>query len=106
VPEEITREIFDYLVDLAALEMDDEEAVYLRNELNNQLDAIRELEAIEFDPSTPITSHGVPYTNAISAALREDQIEPCKEADAIIGQAPEVQDRFIVVPDIPAEELE
>jgi len=47
VPEEITREIFDYLVDLAALEMDDEEAVYLRNELNNQLDAIRELEAIE-----------------------------------------------------------
>jgi len=106
VPEEITREIFDHLVDLAALEMDDEEAEYLRSELNNQLAAIRELEAIEFDPSTPITSHGIPYTDAISAALREDQIEPCAEADDIIGQAPEVQDRFIVVPDIPTEELE
>jgi aspartyl-tRNA(Asn)/glutamyl-tRNA(Gln) amidotransferase subunit C len=106
VPEEITREIFDHLVDLAALEMDEEEADYLRNELNNQLDAIHELEAIEFDPSTPVTSHGVPYTEAISAALREDRIEPCKEADEIVDQAPEERDRYIVVPDIPAEELE
>ena len=56
MPEEITREIFDHLVDLAALEMDEEEADYLRKELNNQLNAIHELEAIEFDPSTPVTS--------------------------------------------------
>jgi aspartyl-tRNA(Asn)/glutamyl-tRNA(Gln) amidotransferase subunit C len=106
VPEEITGEIFGHLVDLAALEMDEEEAEYLRRELNNQLDAIRELEAIEVDPTTPITSHGVPYTAALSSALREDQALHCKEADDIVEQAPEVQDRFIVVPDIPAEELE
>jgi aspartyl-tRNA(Asn)/glutamyl-tRNA(Gln) amidotransferase subunit C len=106
VPEEITREIFDHLVDLAALEMDEVEAEYLRNELNSQLKAIHELEAIELNPEIPITSHGVPYTDANSAPLREDAIVPCPEADAILGQAPQVQDRYVVVPDIPAEALE
>lgn len=105
MPEEITKEIFDHLVDLAALEMDEEEAEYLRGELNSQLNAIHELEAIELDPDLPITSHGVPYTDAISAPLREDEIEACEEADDIVGQAPEVEDRYILVPDIPTEEL-
>ena len=104
--EEISREIFDHLVDLAALEMDDEEADYLRKELNKQLDAIHELEDIDLDTSTPITSHGVDYTDEISAVLREDEIITSRRAEDILDQAPELQDRFIVVPDIPAEELE
>jgi Asp-tRNA(Asn)/Glu-tRNA(Gln) amidotransferase C subunit len=37
--------------------------------------------------------------------LREDVIEPCKEADDILDQSPEAEDRYIVVPDIPYEEL-
>ncbi len=106
MPEEITREIFNHLVDLAALEMDEEEAEYLRNELNNQLKAIHELEAIRLDPEVQITSHGVPYTDAISAPLRDDIIESCEEANAILGQAPEAEERYILVPDIPTEALE
>jgi aspartyl-tRNA(Asn)/glutamyl-tRNA(Gln) amidotransferase subunit C len=106
VLEEITREIFDHLVDLAALEMDEGEAEYLRSELNSQLEAIHELEAIELHPGVAITSHGVPYTDDISSPLREDTIEPCTEADAILEQAPEVEDRYIRVPDIPSEALE
>jgi aspartyl/glutamyl-tRNA(Asn/Gln) amidotransferase C subunit len=47
----------------------------------------------------------VPYTEPIRPELREDVIDPCKEADEILAQAPEVQDRYIVVPDIPSEEL-
>ena len=35
--EEITRELFDKLVDLAALELDEEEAEYIRRQLNDQL---------------------------------------------------------------------
>lgn len=106
MPEEITREIFDHLVDLAALEMDEDEAEYLRSELNSQLNAIHELEAIELDPEVPITSHGVPYQDTIRAPLRDDTIEANEEADAILEQAPEVEDRYILVPDIPSEELE
>ena len=104
--EEITREIFDHLVNLAALELEEDEAEYLRQELNSQLQAIHELESIQFDQEIDITSHGVPYTDAIRPALRADLIDPCKEADDILDQAAEVRDRYIVVPDIPAEELE
>jgi aspartyl/glutamyl-tRNA(Asn/Gln) amidotransferase C subunit len=101
----ITKEIFDHLVELAALELTEEQAEYLRRELNGQLKAIRELEAITVGEEVPITSHGVPYTQAISAPLRRDQVVPCQEADDILAQAPEVEDRYLVVPDIPHEEL-
>ncbi len=103
--EEITRELFDHLADLAALGLDEDEAEYLRDELNSQLQAIYELEAIEVGGDVEITSHGVPYTDAIRPALRNDVIDPCKEADEILNQATEVENRYIVVPDIPSEEL-
>ena len=102
----ITEDIFNHLVELAAFELDDEQATYLRQELNSQLKAIRELEAIEIDEDIPITSHGVPYTPEISLPLRDDTIDPCKEAGEIVNQAPEIEDRYIIVPDIPHEELE
>jgi aspartyl/glutamyl-tRNA(Asn/Gln) amidotransferase C subunit len=82
------------------------EAEYLRDELNGQLDAIRELEAIELDESTAITSHGVPYSPEISMPLREDEVQSDDVADDILAQAPEVRLRYIVVPDIPHEVLE
>jgi aspartyl-tRNA(Asn)/glutamyl-tRNA(Gln) amidotransferase subunit C len=101
----ITPEIFDHLVELAALALDEQEAAYLRRELNGQLKAIRELEAIEVPDEIDITSHGVPYTREISAPLREDVVESCKEAQDILEQGPEVEDLYFVVPDIPHEEL-
>jgi aspartyl-tRNA(Asn)/glutamyl-tRNA(Gln) amidotransferase subunit C len=104
--EEITQEIFDHLVDLAAFHLEQEEKEYLRKELNAQLKAIRELEALEVSRDVPITSHGVPYTKANSAPLREDIVESCPEADDIVEGAPETELRYIVVPDIPHEELE
>jgi len=102
----ITLDIFNHLVDLAAFELSSEEGEYLREELNEQLRAIHELEAIEVSDEIPITSHGVPYSAAIMPPLREDIIEICPEADDIIDQAPEVEERYIVVPDIPSEALE
>ena len=102
----ITKEIFEHLVRLAALELDDEEAEYLRRELNQQLQAIRDLESIELSEDLPITSHGVPYTTDTRPELRQDRATPSELADAILEQAPEVKERFIVVPDIPHTELE
>jgi aspartyl-tRNA(Asn)/glutamyl-tRNA(Gln) amidotransferase subunit C len=104
--DKITKEIFDHMVQLAALELDAEAAEYLRRELNNQLKAIDELEAIPIDPDTPIASRGVPYTAAISAEAREDEWHPWPNPDEIIAQAPENEERFFVVPDIPHEDLE
>ncbi|MBN1266513.1 MAG: Asp-tRNA(Asn)/Glu-tRNA(Gln) amidotransferase subunit GatC [Anaerolineales bacterium] len=104
--DEITPEIFQHLVDLAALELDPEETDYLRKELNGQLKAISELEAIEVDNMIEITSHGVPYTKAIRPPLREDMIKPFANPEAILAQAPEVEENYIVVPVIPHTELE
>jgi len=102
----ITPEIFSHLVELAALELDPAEAEYIRRQLNNQIKAINELEAIPLDPSTHPTSHGVPYPPEISPALRADAWEPCLLADAILDEAPQTEDRYIVVPDIPHTTLE
>ena len=103
--ERITAQLFDHLVRLAALDLSPEEAEYLRRELNNQLKAIHELEAIPLSPETEITSHGVLYTPATRPEVRTDEWIPYPDADEILAQAPETEDRYIVVPDIPHEEL-
>lgn len=102
----ITLEIFNHLVELAALELSGDEAEYLRRELNGQLNAIHELENIDVDESLPITSHGVPYAGGLAPVLRDDLATPGNLADDILGQAPEVEGRYVVVPDIPHRELE
>ncbi len=103
--EAITSHIFNHLVELASLELSEEEAEYLRRELNGQMKAIRELEAIQIADDVPITSHGVTYTPEISAPLREDRSEPWPGADDILAGAPQVEGRYVVVPDIPHEDL-
>jgi Asp-tRNA(Asn)/Glu-tRNA(Gln) amidotransferase C subunit len=88
------------------LELDPAQAEYLRRELNNQLKAIQELEAIPLDPETPVTLHGVAYTPQTRPPTRPDEWEPFPRPEEILGQAPQVADRFIVVPDIPHKDLE
>ncbi len=103
--DQITPELFNHLVQLAALELTPEEAEYLRGQLNNQLKAIHELEAIPRDKSTPITSHGVPYTPEITPPVRDDQWIPYPAPGAILNEAPESDEGYIVVPEIPHTEL-
>jgi len=104
--ERISAETFTHLVDLAALEIDAAESEYLRQQLNNQLQAIHELEAIPLEESIPITSHGVPYTQENSPAPREDVWRPYPNPEDIVEQAPLAEDGYIIVPDIPHTSLE
>jgi aspartyl/glutamyl-tRNA(Asn/Gln) amidotransferase C subunit len=104
--DQISPEMFDHLVDLAALEMTPDQADYVRRQLNNQLRSIRELEAIPMEDDVPISSHGVPYTPQTSQPLRDDVWLPYEDPTAIIQQAPESADRFISVPDIHHTELD
>lgn len=101
----ISEEVFDHLVGLAALELTGSEAAYLRTELNNQLKAIQELEAIPLSKDTSITSHGITYTATNSMPIRTDEWHAYEDAASIIAQAPESEDGYIIVPDIPHEEL-
>jgi len=101
----ISPEIFDHLVDLAALKLEEDEADYLRAELNKQLKAIDELAAIPLNEKLPLTSHGVPYTAEIRPRLRADNWISCKNPEDILAQVPQVEESYILVPDIPHEEL-
>lgn len=104
--EEINRETFAHLVELAALQLTPEESEYLRQQLNNQLNAIHELEAIPLDAEAAITSHGVPYTAENSPAPRADAWQPYPDPQAILDQAPQVEDGYIIVPEIPHTDLD
>jgi aspartyl-tRNA(Asn)/glutamyl-tRNA(Gln) amidotransferase subunit C len=106
MPEEITPELFNHLVQLAALELKPDEAEYLRRELNKQLKAIHELEAIPLKPETPPASHGVPYTAENTPPIRLDEWLPDPSREDILAQAPQSAEGYIVVPDIPHQELD
>ena len=104
--EEITPEVFNHLVDLAELALDEKEAEYLRRELNNQLSSIHELESIALDEDILPASHGVPYPPERKPALRGDDWRPSDAAEDITAQAPQFEDGYLIVPDIPHTTLE
>ena len=103
--DEISREEFDHLVQLAQLELEPEEAESLLRELNNQLKSINELAAIPLEEELPIASHGVPYETAIIPPHRQDEWHPYPDPEKILDCAPEHEHGYIVVPDIPHEDL-
>jgi len=103
--ETITPEIFDHLVQLAALELSQGESEYLRRQLNNQLKAIHELESIPVGDIDEITMHGVSYSDKTTPAPRVDIWQKNIESEDILGQAPQIEDGYIIVPEIPHEEL-
>jgi len=105
MPGDITPELFNHLVELAALELPAGQAEYLRAEMNRQLESIRELEAIRVAEEIPITSHGVPYLPDISSPPAADIVQPFPHPEQILAQAPASQEGYFVVPDIPHTEL-
>lgn len=99
--EKITPELFERLVDLAAIALDPTQSEYLRRELNNQLNVIEELKAIKLDESVPLASHGVVINADNAPALRPDKIQPSPHSQKIIAEAPQSEDGYFVVPEIP-----
>ena len=104
--DEITPELFERLAELAALELGPEESAYLRAQLNSQLKAIRELARIPVAPDVPPAAHGVTYTPELRPALRADEPagDPALVA-RILAQAPEAEEGYFVVPEIPHTEI-
>ena len=103
--EPITPELFAYLVELAALELEPAEAEYLRGQLNSQLKAIAELERIALPDDVPPAAHGVSFSAEARPALRADEPRPDPAAARILAQAPEVDEGYFVVPDIPHTDI-
>ncbi|MEK6221012.1 MAG: Asp-tRNA(Asn)/Glu-tRNA(Gln) amidotransferase subunit GatC, partial [Chloroflexota bacterium] len=98
--------IFDEIVVLAEIELNEEEAEKIRSELNNQLTAIEELSKIEIPSGTLPAAHGVAYTPQISQKIREDKHKPFANPEDILAQAPDTEEGYFVVPPIPHEDLD
>jgi aspartyl/glutamyl-tRNA(Asn/Gln) amidotransferase C subunit len=96
-PEKITSEMFDRLVALAALGLEEGEAEYLREELNHQLAAVKELSEIEVPADVEEKPHGL---DCIGADPRKDEWVAYPNPEKIIALAPETQDGMIAVPDV------
>ena len=107
MPDDISPELFDRLAELAALELKADEKEYLRGQLNGQLRAIHELERIPMPEGVPPAAHGVPSPPENRPPLRADAASvDAHLAERILAQAPQADEGYFVVPDIPHEELE
>ncbi len=104
--EKISPKDFERLAELASLELPAAEAEYLRKELNNQMLSIEVLESIPIDTDMGTAAHGIPYNELNSADPREDISRQDPNREEILNQAPELEDGYIVVPDISHEELD
>ncbi len=104
--EEITVDIFTKLVSLAALELNPEESEYLREQLNNQLRAVHELESIPLTDDVPLARHGVPFPVEFSPKLREDINIPFSQPDEIVARAPQTSENYFIVPETKHTTLE
>lgn len=104
--EPISPDLFNHLVELAALELTPQDAEYLRDQMNKQLKSIEELAAIPIPEGTPSAAHGVPFPPELRAPLRKDVAAQAPEAPAIQAGAPQTSDGYFVVPEIPHEDLD
>lgn len=103
--EEIDETVFQHLVELAALELTGEEALYLRQQLNQQLRVVHEMDSMQISSDVKTNPHGIAYTETNSAPIREDVLEPGKKPLDLASIAPQFEDGFIIVPEIPHTKL-
>ena len=105
MPEEISPELFAHLVDLAALALSTDEADYLRRQMNNQLKVIHELESIPLDSEIVVAAHGITYSPEMASKNRKDEWSAYSDPDMLLKQAPESENEYIIVPEIPHKDL-
>lgn len=102
----ISRETFNHLVDLAELELNEEQSAYLLQQMNAQLEAVRELGSIPLGDAAPGSTHGVAYLSETRPALRADEVQSFADPSAIVAQSPQHEAGYIAAPDIPHTTLD
>jgi Asp-tRNA(Asn)/Glu-tRNA(Gln) amidotransferase C subunit len=68
--------------------------------------SIEVLESIPIEADIETAAHGVPYTAVNSPQPRADISHKDPHRDDLLAQAPELEDGYIVVPDISHQELD
>ena len=97
--ERLDRKTFDYLVELAALALEKEEADYIFAEMNKQIQTIEELLAIPIPEDSWQALHGVSFTPENSPELRQDVHTEFDDRQGLASQVPNWRDGYIYVPE-------
>ena len=106
MPEDfIEKSLFAEIMQTAAIDLFPDESEILCEELNCQMEIIRQLEAIPLDENISPVVHGNPYPFDIRCGLRQDEWVPFADPNSIISQAPFSKDDFIVSPDVPHQRI-
>ena len=106
MPEDlIEKSLFAELVQTAAIDLLPNEAETLCEELNGQMEIIRQLDAIPLDDMLPPVVHGNPYPLHVRCDLRQDEWIPFDNAAGILAQAPISKDGCFVSPDVPHQRI-
>ncbi len=98
----ITREDVLYVAELAHLELTEVEVEMYRHQLDEILtyiDKLKELDVTRVEPMVQVLFE-VPGANAGNAALRDDRLEPCEVAEAVLEGAPDASKPYFRVPKV------
>ena len=95
----IARDDVAHLARLSRLALTDEELDHLAPQLGEIISAVAKVQEVAAD-GIPPTSHAVPLVNV----FREDVLVECLSADAVLSQAPAVEQQRFRVPRILAED--
>jgi aspartyl-tRNA(Asn)/glutamyl-tRNA(Gln) amidotransferase subunit C len=95
----IARDDVAHLARLSRLALGEEELDHLAAQLDEIIAAVAKVQEVAAD-GIPLTSHAVPLVNV----FREDVLVECLSADAVLSQAPDVEQQRFRVPRILAED--
>ena len=90
---EIDREQLLHVAHLARLELREEEAARLEQQLNDILAAVSKVSQLDLE-DIPATSHPLDVVNVWD----DDEPRPCLSADEALANAPEREGNFFKVP--------
>jgi aspartyl-tRNA(Asn)/glutamyl-tRNA(Gln) amidotransferase subunit C len=99
MPERLSVETVRHVAGLARLDLTEEEIERSSEQLSAIAGHFADVEALDL-ADIPPTTHAVPVTNV----LREDEVRPSLDRDAVLGQAPAAEDGRFRVPRILGEE--
>jgi aspartyl-tRNA(Asn)/glutamyl-tRNA(Gln) amidotransferase subunit C len=85
----------EHVAKLARLGISPEEKERLEKQLSSILEYAKILNKLNTD-KVPPTSHAIPMKNV----LREDKVDPCKNVEDILANAPDEEDHMFRVPRI------
>ncbi len=95
----IARDDVAHLARLSRLALGDEELDHLAGQLDVIISAVARVQEVAA-AGVPPTSHALPLVNV----FRDDEVEPCLAADAVLAAAPAAEQQRFRVPRILAED--